>query len=130
MRCATRHVWRFVHGANKRRLFETKRQGWEREKNAVLASLQADRARMAELEERLERKLAQIDGGGGCGGGGGSGGGGGGSNSSNGAAEPLLVREAEALKAQLAEARSGGCAVLRVSVPLSQGVCPRLLALP
>jgi hypothetical protein len=99
MRCATRHGWRLVHGANERRLFETEKQDWEREKNAVLASLRADRARMAELEEQLERKLAQIGGGGGCGGGGGSGGGGGGSKSSNGAAEPLLVREAEALKA-------------------------------
>ena len=73
MRYATRPVWRLVHGANKRRLFETERQDWEREKNAVLASLQADRARMAELEEQLERKLALIGGRGGCGGGGESG---------------------------------------------------------
>ena len=49
MRCETRHVWRLVHGANKRHLFETERRDWGREKNAVLASLQADRARMAEL---------------------------------------------------------------------------------
>ena len=83
MRYATRPVWRLVHGANKRRLFETERQDWEREKNAILASLQADRARMAELEEQLERKLAHIGGGSGGGGGGGSGGDGG-SNSSNG----------------------------------------------
>ena len=68
MRCATRHGWRLVHGANERRLFETERQDWEREKNAVLASLQADRARMAKLEEQLERKLAHIGGGGGGGG--------------------------------------------------------------
>ena len=105
MRCATRHGWRLVHGTNERRLFETERQDWEREKNAVLASLQADRARMAELEEQLERKLAHIGGGGGGGGGGGSNGVSG-SKSSNGAAEPLQVREAEALKAQLAEARA------------------------
>jgi hypothetical protein len=39
MRCATRHGWRLVHGANEHRLFETERQNWEREKNAVLASL-------------------------------------------------------------------------------------------
>jgi serine/threonine protein kinase len=69
MRCATRHGWRLVHGANERRLFETERQDWEREKNAVLASLQADRARMAELEEQLERKLAHICSGSGGGGG-------------------------------------------------------------
>jgi serine/threonine protein kinase len=69
MRCATRHGWRLVHGANECRLFETERQDWEREKNAVLASLQADRARMVELEEQLERKLAHICSGSGGGGG-------------------------------------------------------------
>jgi hypothetical protein len=51
---------------------QTERQDWEHEKIAVLASLEADRARMVELEEQLERKLAQIGGGGGGGGGGGT----------------------------------------------------------